>query len=135
MAELDEDAIRDRAAAVDVQACTEEAGAASKGAVVSATSPGMSGKQRRHLRGLGHHLSASLQIGQHGLTPSVAVECARELMRHELIKVRVNEGAPCEVGAAALWIHRATGAAVVQLLGRTLLAYLPHPTSPTIRLP
>ncbi len=135
MAQLDEEAIRERAAGVDVDGCAAEAEGASKGAVVSAASPDMSGKQRRHLRGLGHHLQATVQVGQHGLTPSLAVECARELLRHELIKVKVNEGAPVPIGAVALWLHRATGAAVVQQLGRTLLAYQRHPSSPSIRLP
>ncbi len=119
----------------DLDALEGEADALSRGAIVAKASPGRTGKQRRHLRSLGHSLKATVQVGHQGPTASVAGALDRELLQRELVKVRLLESAPCSVGAAALWLHAVTGADVVQLLGRTLLAYRPHPDKPEIRLP
>jgi RNA-binding protein len=106
-----------------------------KGATVSECSPGMTGKQRRHLRALGHSLSAVVMVGQHGFTEALAAQLDVQLKAHELIKVRVQEGSPASPIEAARWIFERTGAAIPQILGRTLLAYRRDPESPRIRLP
>ena len=95
----------------------------------------LTGKQRRYLRGLGHGLDPVVQVGKGGITDSVVAAADDALLAHELIKVR--RGAECpldrhEVGEA---LSGATGAAVVQTLGRTLLLYREHPEAPRIRVP
>lgn len=50
---------------------------------------GLTGQQRRHLRGLAHGLRPAVQVGQRGLTGAVAAEVDRALDRHELIKVKL----------------------------------------------
>ncbi len=107
----------------------------SKGAIVQQASPDRSGKQRSHLRGLGHHRKVTCNVGNQGLTPALTEAITALLEQHELIKVKVLEGAPCTLGATALWIHKTTNADVVQLLGRTLLAYRPRKKDPVIKLP
>ena len=107
----------------------------SRGAIVKRASPSRTGKERRFLRGLGHHLKATALVGDKGLTVAAAGSVDALLARHELIKVNVLEGAPCTVGAAALWFHDRTGADVVQILGRTLLAYRARAEDPQIHLP
>lgn len=95
----------------------------------------LNGKQRRHLRGLGHGLDPVVQVGKGGVTPSVVEAVEAALLAHELIKVR--RGAECPADRAELGeaLARASGAHLVQTLGRTLLFYRPHPENPRLRLP
>jgi RNA-binding protein len=97
--------------------------------------PDLSGKQRRHLRALGHHLDALLQIGHEGITEAVVAQANTQLRRHELIKVRVLESSPLDRRETAAELSARTGAALAQVLGRTFLLYKPDPEKPRIELP
>lgn len=105
------------------------------GQAVAAASPGFSGKQRRHLRALAHSLKAVVMVGQHGLTERLVGAVDAALDQHELIKVKVLESAPCSREHAALWMHATTGAAVVQIVGRTLVVYRARAEKPVIVVP
>jgi RNA-binding protein len=94
----------------------------------------LDGKQRRHLRSLGHHLRPVVQIGQGGPTPSVTQALDEALLRHELVKVRVLE-AGSDLAVLAADLSEGTSSAHAQTLGRTLLFYRPHPKAPRIVLP
>ena len=95
----------------------------------------LTGKQRRHLRALGHHLSPVLQIGHEGLTDAVVSQANAELDAHELIKVKVSEASPLPRHTAAEQLASATHSELAQVLGRTFLLYKPHPTNPLISVP
>ena len=95
----------------------------------------LSGKQRRHLRALGHHLSPVLQIGHEGLTDAVVAQAKVQLDAHELIKVRVSEASSLPRHEAASQLASATNAELAQVLGRTFLLYKPHAKDPAIVLP
>lgn len=95
----------------------------------------LTGKQRRHLRALGHHLDPLLQIGHEGITDAVVAHAETQLRRHELIKVRVLESAPLDRREAAGDLSERTGAALAQVLGRTFLLYKRDPEKPRIELP
>ena len=97
--------------------------------------PDLTGKQRRHLRALGHHLDPLLQIGHEGITDAVVSHAEAQLRRHELIKVRVLESAPLDRREAADELSARTGAALAQVLGRTFLLYKRDPEKPRIELP
>jgi RNA-binding protein len=97
--------------------------------------PDLSGKQKRHLRALGHHLDALLQIGHEGITDAVVAQANTQLRRHELIKVRVLESSPLDRREAAEDLSARTGAALAQVLGRTFLLYKRDPEKPRIELP
>ena len=105
------------------------------GPVVVGCSPALTGSQRRHLRGLGHHLSATVQIGARGVHQGLVVQLEQALADHELVKIRVHGASAQERRATAQRLHAETGAQVVQILGRTVLMYRPHPEEPTIKLP
>lgn len=96
----------------------------------------LSSKQRAHLRGLAHAEKPLLHVGKDGVTEA-AVEAVREAFhRRELLKLRVLDGAPVSAREAASAITDAlTDVEVVQVMGRNVTLYQPHPTSPTIRLP
>lgn len=66
-----------------------------------------------------------------------AVQSVREALNtRELLKVKVLDGAPAgarEMGEAL--VERIPGAQLVQVIGRTVVVYRPHPERPEIRLP
>lgn len=93
------------------------------------------GKQRRHLRSLGHHLEPAVRIGKAGLAEPVLRAADQALSRHELIKVRREAECPEDRRALAEALARELGAEVVQTLGRTLLLYRPSPEGTRIALP
>lgn len=102
---------------------------------MTAATPVLTGKQKRFLRAQGHSLKPLLQVGQQGPGPAVVAQAQACLAAHELVKVRVLESCPLEREACAQALAQATGAAVAQVLGRTVLLYRPHPEAPLLRLP
>ncbi len=95
----------------------------------------LSGKQRRYLRGLGHHLDAVVQVGKEGISEGLVGALDAALLQHELIKVRLGEGVAVDRHTLAGALAEATSAELVQVLGRTLLLYRPRAEEPTIVLP
>ena len=67
---------------------------------------GLTGKQRRHLRALGHHLDPVVQIGHEGVNDAVVRETDAQLDAHELIKVKVGKSSPHERHEAAELLKR-----------------------------
>lgn len=82
----------------------------------------LTGKQRRALRAVGHHLEPVVIVGQSGVTEGVLGAVSQALADHELIKVKINEGPETRHEAAAR-MAEGTGAELVQLLGRTALLF------------
>jgi RNA-binding protein len=95
----------------------------------------LTGKQRRALRALGHHLDPVVQVGREGVSPAVIEAAGQALWDHELIKVKVGEGSPLDRHEVAEALARATGSDVAQVLGRTLLLYRRRAEDPKIELP
>ena len=96
---------------------------------------GLTGKQRRYLRGLGHPLSAVVTIGKDGLTEAVAAALDTALADHELVKVRIGKNALVDRRDAAGELAARTGAEVAQVLGNTVLLYRARDEDPRIVLP
>jgi RNA-binding protein len=95
----------------------------------------LSGKQRRHLRGLGHDLDPVVQLGKDGITDGVIGALGAALETHELIKVKLGQSFPGDRHEAADALAAKTGAELVQVLGHTLLLYRARAEEPTIELP
>jgi RNA-binding protein len=96
----------------------------------------MTSRQRTFLKSLAHPLKATVHVGKEGVT-ATAVEGVRQaLATRELLKIKVLEHAPQsarETGQALA--DGIDGAEVVQVIGRTIVLYRPHPDTPQIRLP
>jgi RNA-binding protein len=91
----------------------------------------LTGKQRRQLRALGHHLHAVVQVGDGGVTDGVIDATAQALLTHELVKVRIaddRDGREQAIEALAL----GTKSEVAQVLGRTVLLYKRRAKKPAI---
>jgi RNA-binding protein len=95
----------------------------------------LSGKQRRHLRALGHHLNAVVQVGHEGLNEALIAHTKAQLEAHELIKVKVGETSPLSRHEAAEQLAAACSAELAQVLGRTFLLYRRREKDPRIQLP
>jgi RNA-binding protein len=95
----------------------------------------LSGKQRRHLRGLGHNLEPIVQIGKLGLTDAVTAAVDTALEEHELIKVRIGTECPDDRHDVAERLAPAVKSEVAQVLGRTLLLWRKRPKDSKIQLP
>ena len=95
----------------------------------------LSGKQRRHLRALGHDLDPVVQIGKQGLTDGTIAAVDEALGRHELVKVRVGTECPDDRHDVAERLGPAVKGEVAQVLGRTVLLYRRNPKEQKIQLP
>ncbi len=95
----------------------------------------LTGKQRRHLRALGHSLKPVVQVGHEGITDAVVKQADAQLEAHELIKIKVSENAPDDRKSTADALAQKTGAHVAQVLGRTALLYRRRKEKPAIALP
>jgi RNA-binding protein len=90
----------------------------------------LSSKERAALRGEAHHLSASVHVGQHGLTDTVRQTLDDDLRTHELVKIQFGKNANVDVKDAANTLASALGADVVQVIGRTATVYRENPELP-----
>jgi RNA-binding protein len=83
----------------------------------------LTGKQVRFLRGLGHHLNPIVMVGKEDVSPKVLVSIEEALQIHELIKIRIQDGCMLDRKEVAAIISKETSAAIVQILGKTLIFY------------
>jgi RNA-binding protein len=97
--------------------------------------PVLTGKQRHHLRGLGHALKTIVQVGKSGLDDGVVAAVDQALTDHELVKIRFGESADVDRHEAAEALALQTHSEVAQVLGYTVLLYRARPDEPAIVLP
>ena len=87
----------------------------------------MTSKQRAELRAEAHHLQPSVHVGQHGLSPTLVQSLDDALRTRELGKVQLGRHADRSARETAQALAEATGADVVQVIGRTLTLYRENP--------
>jgi RNA-binding protein len=98
----------------------------------------LTGKQRRHLRALGHSLRAIVQVGREGASSEVVAACNQALADHELIKVKIGQGSDDGRHDIAEALAQGANAEIAQVLGRTILLFRARPEDderPRIKLP
>lgn len=83
----------------------------------------LSSKERAELRGEAHHLTAAVHVGQHGITETVKQTLDDALRTRELVKIQFGKNASDDVKTAANQLAEATGADVVQVIGKTATLY------------
>jgi RNA-binding protein len=94
----------------------------------------LTGKQKRHLRALGHKLKPLIQIGKKEIEEALIAEANVALDHHELIKVKLLESCMLDKHEASDTLAEACQADVAQILGKTFLLYRAAKT-PVIILP
>ncbi|MSP54731.1 MAG: ribosome assembly RNA-binding protein YhbY [Myxococcales bacterium] len=95
----------------------------------------LTGKQRRHLRGLAHHLHPVVYAGKEGVSEAVERKATQELENHEIIKLKLGEGCVDDKKEAAARLAAYCNAAIVQVIGKTIVLYRRRKSDPTIVLP
>ena len=91
-------------------------------------------RQKKYLRGLGHHLKPVVWIGQHGLSDAVLAEIGTALDFHELVKVKIAADRD-ERSAMGARIGAETGAEQVHAIGQMVLLFRRTPEQPKVALP
>jgi len=95
----------------------------------------LTGKQKRHLRSLAHHLTPIFQVGKGGTNEHLIRHIEEAIETRELIKVSVlnnNADDPKEIGAE---LAAGAGAELVQVIGKTIVLYKESKDHKTIELP
>lgn len=87
----------------------------------------MNGRERAELRAEAHHLSPTVHVGQHGLTPTVIGSLDDALRTRELVKVKLRTGQDIKPKDIASSLALATNSAVVQVIGRTATLFRENP--------
>lgn len=87
----------------------------------------LTGKQRRWLRGLGHHLPVHVQVADVPLSEGVLAEMANRLERHELIKVKFAVDDREARGEAIAGAANDLKASLIQQIGKTALYFKSNP--------
>lgn len=96
----------------------------------------LTSKQRAFLRARAHRLKPVVHIGASGVTEG-AIESVRDAFNtRELLKVKVQEGAPDSAyDTADQLVASIEGAQVAQTIGRVAVLYRRHPDNPELKLP
>ncbi len=84
----------------------------------------LTGKQKRELRKMAHHLNPIFQVGKDGVSLNMLEGIEDALIKHELMKVKVLDTCEEDTRVVALKISEYTKAEVVQIIGRTIVFYL-----------
>lgn len=84
-------------------------------------------KQKQYLKGLAHSLNPLVQIGKEGLSAGLITMTSKDLLHHELIKVKIGNNSGLEKNATSLLIAEKTDSILVQLIGKTVVLYKPNP--------
>jgi RNA-binding protein len=95
----------------------------------------LTGKQRRHLRALGHELKPIVQLGKGGIDEGLVAALDQALTDHELVKIKIGDAAGLDRNEAADELAKQTNSEVAQVLGYTVLLYRADPDDPKIKLP
>jgi RNA-binding protein len=84
-------------------------------------------KQRADLRGEAHHLTASVHVGHHGITPTLVQSLDDALRTQELVKLQLTRTVEQKPREVANELAAQVKAEVVQVIGRTATLYRHNP--------
>jgi RNA-binding protein len=83
-------------------------------------------KQKKYLRGLGHHIDPIVYVGKEGISANVDQSVLDALRTRELIKIKLGQNCEVPKKEAAEQLAQASGAVLVQLIGKMVLLYMPN---------
>jgi len=79
----------------------------------------------KELRGIGHGIEANVLVGRAGLSAEIVAAARAALERHGLIKAKLTPQCEVDKDVAADELAWATGAILVQRIGKMMLLYRP----------
>lgn len=95
----------------------------------------LTGKQKRYLRSLAHHLDPIFQVGKGGVNDNMIKQIVEALEARELIKISVLKNSLEDTDEAADEIIEGTKAELVQIIGHTIVLYKESKENKEIILP
>ncbi len=95
----------------------------------------LNNRQKRHLKGLAHHLEPVLRIGKARITPQLLAEAEKTLNSHELIKMRIELDDSKERRQLAAALAEQTSAQLVTSVGKVAILFRQRDEDSKIKLP
>ncbi|MBP1999116.1 RNA-binding protein [Paenibacillus shirakamiensis] len=95
----------------------------------------LTGKQKRHLRSLAHHLQPIFQVGKAGMNEQIVRHIEDAIESRELIKLSVLNNCLEDPKAIGQELAEESGAELVQVIGRTIVLYKESRDNKQIELP
>lgn len=95
----------------------------------------LTGKQKRYLRSLAHHLSPIFQVGKGGVNENMIKQIRDALEARELMKVSVLQNCDDDKQTVAEELAIGTKAEVVQIIGNIIVLYKESKENKEITLP
>ncbi|MBO8164159.1 MAG: ribosome assembly RNA-binding protein YhbY [Brevibacillus sp.] len=95
----------------------------------------LTGKQKRYLRSLAHHLTPIFQVGKGGVNENMIKQIKEALEARELIKVSILQNNLDDKQEVAEALAAGAEAELVQLIGHTVVLYKESKERKTIVLP
>ena len=83
----------------------------------------LTGKQKRYLRSLAHHLQPIFQVGKGGVNENLIRQVDETLEVRELIKISILNNCEDDKEEIAMEIARGARAELVQIIGKTIVLY------------
>jgi RNA-binding protein len=90
------------------------------------------GKQKAILKAIGHELNVVVKIGDKGVSEGVIASTNEVLEVRELIKISVSYPDRVYRKEAFAELAKATGAQIVNTIGKTALLFKENPENPTV---
>lgn len=95
----------------------------------------LTGKQRRYLRSLAHHLNPIFQVGKGGVNDNMVKQISDALEARELIKVSVLQNCEVDKKTVANELSERAKAELVQIIGNIIVLYKESRENKQITLP
>lgn len=95
----------------------------------------LSEAQKKHLRGIGHHLNPVIIVGDAGVSESLLKEFDSTIDHHELIKVKIRAGDREQRDAIIGELCERGAAQLVSRIGNVALLYRRNAEKPKVLLP
>jgi RNA-binding protein len=95
----------------------------------------LTGKQKRHLRSLAHHLDPIFQVGKGGVNEHILRHIEEAIEKRELIKISVLNNNDDDRDEIAQELAEGSDSELVQVIGRTIVLYKESRDYKTIVLP
>ena len=84
-------------------------------------------KQKKYLRGLGHHLKPLITVGENGISKTLLFEFKKTLDHHELIKVKVRASDRHIRNSIINDLFEDKAIQIIQRIGNIVLVYRANP--------
>ncbi|MCZ8511119.1 ribosome assembly RNA-binding protein YhbY [Paenibacillus filicis] len=95
----------------------------------------LTGKQKRYLRSMAHHLTPIFQVGKGGVNDHLIRHISEAIEVRELLKISVLQNCMEDRDEVAAELAEGAGAELVQVIGKTIVLYKESKDNKTIVLP